>query len=365
MIKQKKKGNLIFTVCLLAYALLFLAATAFGMRYLWNLLDHYERSRPHIALDGYMTTLSKDYVLSHCYDLIDSIDHNIQTEQQCRDTILEALEGSFSCGKKVKESDENTHVYALRCGRQVIGTMTMTRTGQQLGDFTAWEVVSEEFDLSYLVQDAISITVPEDLTVYSLGNKLSSSYITESDIPYPILADLYDDYDLPTMVTYTAGPFLGEGQLEVKDEAGNAIDITPETDLNAFANNCDDAQTAAAKAAAESFILRYVDFTSCTGNDTMGNYNRLKEHMVPGGALAKRMYEAIVGLYWVTDRHATVTGLEFHNYLDLGDGRYLCLLTYTVDTTDFAGSIQAVSNVMLFLKQTDAGLKAESMISYE
>ena len=41
-----------------------------------------------------------------------------------------------------------------------------------------------------------------------------------------------------------------------------------------------------------------------------------------------------------------------------------CCLTYTVDTTDFAGSIQAVSSVMLFLKQTDSGLKAESMISY-
>jgi hypothetical protein len=348
----------------MAYALLFLAATAFGMRYLWDLLDNYEKSRPHIALDSYMATLSKDYVADRCGDLIDTIDHNVQTEQQCRDVILNALDDRFSCAKKAKESDEDTHVYALRCGKQVIGTMTMTRTGQQLGNFTAWEVVDEQFDLTYLVRESLSITVPEDFTVYSLGNKLGSGYITEHDIPYPILADLYDDYDLPAMVTYTVGPFLGEGKLEVTDAAGTPVNITSETDMNAFANNCSEGASAAAKAAAESFILRYVDFTSCTNNDTMGNYNRLKEHMVPGGALAKRMYEAIVGLYWVTDRHATVTGLEFHNYLNLGDDRYLCLLTYTVDTTDFAGSIQAVSNVMLFLKQTDAGLKAESMISY-
>lgn len=364
MIKQKKKRSLIFPIVLLSYALLFLVATAFGMRYLWDFLDTYERSRPHITLDSYMENLSKDYVAERCGELINTIDHSVQTEQQCRDVILQALEGSFSCAKKTKESDENTHVYALRCGKQVIGTLTMTRTGQQLGNFTAWEVADEEFDLSYLRSDPISITVPAEFSVYSLGNQLGSSYITQKDIPYPILAELYDDYTLPTMVTYTAGPFLGSGKLEVRDTEGNTVSIDPETDMNRFANNCSESETAAAKTAAESFILRYVDFTSCTNNDTMGNYNRLKEHMVPGGALAKRMYEAIVGLYWVTDRHATVTDLAFHNYVNLGDGRYLCCLTYTVDTTDFAGSIQAVSSVMLFLKQTDSGLKAESMISY-
>ena len=82
---------------------------------------------------------------------------------------------------ETKESDENTHVYALRCGKQVIGTMTMTRTGQQLGNFTAWEVADEEFDLSYLLSDPISITVPAEFSVYSLGNQLGSSYITRID----------------------------------------------------------------------------------------------------------------------------------------------------------------------------------------
>jgi hypothetical protein len=87
MIKQKKKRSLIFPIVLLSYALLFLVATAFGMRYLWDFLDTYERSRPHITLDSYMENLSKDYVAERCGELINTIDHSVQTEQQCRDVI--------------------------------------------------------------------------------------------------------------------------------------------------------------------------------------------------------------------------------------------------------------------------------------
>lgn len=361
---RKRKSRLLFPIALLTYALLFLAATAAGMHYLWDYLDAFERSRPQTTLDSYMAQLNKDYVADRCGQLMATIDPNVQSPEQCREVILASLDGRFTCAKKAKESDENTHVYALRCGKQVIGSVIMTRTGETLGSFTAWEIADEAFDLSHLVNDPISVTVPEDYTVYSLGNKLDSGYITESGIPYPILAEYYEEYDLPAMVTYTAGPYLGEGALTVTDPAGNAVTMDPDMDMNVFANNCSQAEIDAVKAASEGFVQSYVDFTSCTGNDTMGNYGRLKTRMVSGGELAKRMYEAIVGLYWVTDRHASITGLDIHNYVNLENDRYLCCLTYTVDTTDFAGATQATSSIKLVLLQTTDGLKVESMISY-
>ena len=362
MIKGKKRSRLGFPIAMLVYALVVLIVAAVGLDHLWSFLDNYEQSRPHVALDAYMAQLDKEYVADRSEDLIDSIDHSVQTEEQCRQVILDALSDKFTCAKKSKESTEDTYVYALRCGKQVIGTMTMTRTGETLGKFTAWEIASDSFDLSFLKTDAISITVPSEFSVYSLGNKLGASHITQSGIPYPLLENFYADYDLPTMVTYTAGPFLGSGSLTVEDTAGQAVTIDSDTDMDQFADNCTEQEISALDSAAQGFIQSYVDFTSCTGNDTMGNYNRLKQHMVTGGELAKRMYEAIVGLYWVTDRHATVRTLDIHHFVRLSDDRWLCNLTYVVDTTDFAGSIEAASTLNLIFLQTEDGLKAESMI---
>ena len=70
------------------------------------------------------------------------------------------------------------------------------------------------------------------------------------------------------------------------------------------------------------------------------------------------------GLMWVTDRNASVESMDVNHYVDLGGGRYLCDITYTVNTRDISGSIQAVSGLKIIFLETDSGLKAESMLTY-
>ena len=70
MAKTVKKRRWIFPVALVLYAIVFLGAAAFGLRWFWDYIDAYEQSRPHIALDAYMEELTAEYVADRCGDLI-------------------------------------------------------------------------------------------------------------------------------------------------------------------------------------------------------------------------------------------------------------------------------------------------------
>ena len=355
------KRKWVFPLGLLIYGLVFLIGIAVGMHYLWQYMEDYEQSRPHTALNAYMQGLTAEHVADNSGELIGKIDHSLQSEQACRQVILGELTDAFSCAKKSKESNDRHHVYAIRCGSRIIGTMEMERCGEYTGGFQTWKVTKEEFDLSYLITQPVSITVPEAYPVYVQGNLLTKDYVTRDKIPFDLLKGLYAEYTLPYMNTYTAGPFLGEAALTVTDPQGNPVTIDEKTDMTVFLNNCTDEQVAAGDAHAKAFIQSYVDFVSCTGGNTAANYNALSAYIVPGGELEKRMKAALDGLSWVTDRGARISSITVHNRLKMVDGRYLWDVSYVVDTKDFAGSIQTTARVKLILTQTDVGLKTEAM----
>ena len=348
-----------FPVALGVYALVFLIALAVGISWLWGYMEDFENSRPDGVLEEYKNSITAQYVADRCGDLALSIDPNVQSEAQCRQILLSVLEGNFSFAKKSKESDENRHVYAIRCGSQIIGTMTMERSGEMAGNFQKWVVTKETFDLSFLPSEPVSITVPEDYRVYSHGNLLSKDYITRDKIPYELMKGLYEDYTLPHMVTYTVGPVLGESALTVTDPEGNTVTIDEKTDMTVFLNNCTEAQIAAGDAHAKAFIQRYVDFMSCTGGNIWGNLDALSAYIVPGGELAQRMLNTIEGLTWITDRGAKISSITVVNRHAMEDGRYFWDVSYVVDTKDFTGSIQTQNRVKLILTEMNGGLKTE------
>lgn len=362
--KEKKKRRWIFPLLLLIYAIAFLGAAAYGLDWFWDYMDAYEQSRPHIALNAYTEKLTADYVLSKTDALVQQIDHHVQSEESCRKVLLDALNGKLTCAKKGRESTEDKHVYAVLCDKKVIGTMQMERCGEEIMGFIPWAVTGDSFDLSYLITDPISITVPSHFKVSVNGNLLDDTYITADNIHYPQLEEFYDTYSLPHKVTYQAGPFLGESKMEITDAEGNAVSMDDLEDMSIYISNCTESETTDLDAIADAFIRKYVAFTSRTGGDNLKNYNALAEHMVKNGELSKRMYAALDGLYWISDRGAVLSSLDIHHYVSVGNGRYLCDLTYVVDTNNFSGSVQTTNNLKVFFIETADGLKAESMLSY-
>lgn len=357
------KKKLIFPLALLIYALVFLCALAVGMDYFWDFIDAYEKSRPETALHAYMNALTAEHVADCSADLIAQVDSNLQSEQQCRETIVSTLNKSFTAAKKVQESDEDTQVYDIRCGGTVIGTMKMERNGEEMMGFTVWQVVEDQFDLSFMLKETATITVPDKFTVYALGNQLDSSYITKSGIPYKGIEDLYATYALPTLTTYTAGPFIGNVELTAKDENGNDVVIDKDTDYLSFISNCNDDLVAQMDAAAANFVHLYTAFMSRTGGNNNANYNRLIQHIVPGTDLANRMYTALNGLIWITDRGASVVDVKVNHHVVTERMQCIANITYVVDTNDYSGHIQTTATITVVFVGTPTGLKAEAMFS--
>lgn len=362
--KAKKKHRWIFPLFLFIYAVIFLGATQYGLQWFWDYMDAYEQSRPHIALSAYEEKLTPQYVVSNCDALIRQIDHYVQSEDSCRQVLLDAVAGKLTCAKKTRESTEDKHVYAILCDKKVIGTMEMERCGAPIMGFVPWEVTKDSFDLSYLITDAVSVTVPDTFRVTVNGNLLTADYITEDNIHYPQLEEFYDTYSLPHMVTYQAGPFLGQSKMIIRDPSGKVITTDSLGDFSQYISNCSQTEVAALDSIVNDFIQSYVAFTTRAGGDNLSNYHKLTEYMVPKGELSKRMYAALDGLGWISDRHATLTELNIHHYVNVGNGRYLCDLTYVVNTKTSAGDIVTSSNLKVFFVETENGLKTESMLSY-
>ena len=346
---------------LLIYALVFFLIAGAGLFWFGPVIADFESSRPDRTLDSYVNSLSGEYVADKSEDLIANIDHKVQTEEQCRQALIGALADTFTCAKKSKESTQSRHVYAIRCGKQVIGTMVMEQCGEKIGNFQSWQVTKEEFDLSYLLSEPMSITVPENYPVYFDGNLLAKDHIVKDKIPYDLLKGLYEEYTLPYMVTYKVGPVLGEAKLSVTDPKGSPVTIDKNTDMTVFLNNCDAQQATDVDAHAKDFIQAYVDFMSCTGGDTAANYKTVSAYMLPNTKLTRRLRTAMDGLKWVTDRGASIKEITVHNRLRMEDGRYLWDVSYVVATKDYAGSIETQARVKLVITETEKGLKTEAM----
>ena len=361
--KARKNRWLGFTIFMLLYTLVFLGASAYGLDFLWGDMDAYEKARPHHALDAYMARLDADYVCSRSGDLIAGIDHNIQSEEECRQVIRDALSGGITCAKKVSECTDTKLVYVLRSGGKVIGEMEMTPQGETVHGYTPWAVAGDRFDMSFLTTGTVSATAPSDYPVYVNGKLLSEAYITQTGIQYPELADYYEKYTPPYMVSYEAGPCLGQIAIQVKDPQGNDVVIDENTDLSPFYENCTEEELTDLMDFLNAYIDRYVIFTS-TSSNRQANYKNLVAYMVPDSTLAKRMSKALDGLQYANPYPDKLVSVTVNRCVNLGTGHYLCDITYLADVHGRQGVVSTTNNVKVIVLQTQDGLKAESMLSY-
>ncbi len=365
--KQKKKHRWIFPLCLVLYAAIFLGFTAWGLDQFWDYMEAYELSQPKLAMDNHMQQVDMDYLISHgTAEAYKMVDQKIQSEDDCREYVASTLEGKISYAQRLSECSETRMVYMVLCGDRAVCKVTLKPQEPDQYGFTPWTVVDETFDFSYLENgtSTATITVPHDYPV-SIGNAtLDTSYLVKTRIHYEPLEEFYDSYDLPYMVTYESGPFFGALEMNVTDPEGNPVTIDENTDMNAFLGNCTAEEEEALQTLVTSFIKGYVDFTSCAGGKPERNYTNLSKFIVKKSDLDHRLYEAISGFTWINDRHSTISEQTVHYYVSLGEDRYMCDVTYEVDTMLHTGPAHEVNNLKLIILSTDKGLLVESMIVY-
>lgn len=365
MAKQTKRFKHGFLLGMIIYAVVFLTATFFGLRYFWDFIAAFEESRPLNTINAYMDQLTVDHICDSQTDLLKLAENELVSEETCRQLMRDAIQDEITYAKKSSESTDTKTVYVLRSGSRIIGSVTMIATEIDQYNFARWKISEEHFDLSFILgEKSYTVTVPEEFQVYVNGELLDESYITESGIKYTAVERLYKDYDLPTMVTYHATVPLGECVGVVKDSEGNEIVIDENTDYNAFLENCTDAELTELKTFSETFVDSYVLFTGNANDNAKGNYANLMQYVVVDSDLASRMKMALDGLSYAQSKGDKVVSNTINRAISLGDGRYICDITYEVDTTGRNGVVRTTNNVQIIVVRTDNGLKAESLSSY-
>ncbi len=361
--KKKKKSGIGFTIFMIVYIALFVTCAYFGLNFLWDYMEAYEASRPNNTVKAYMEQLTNEHIVDQCQATIDQIDHNLQSEEECRKILLAQLEGGIRHAKKTKECTDTRLVYVLRAGTKVVGEFAIEANEPDQYGFTTWEVADESFDMSYMIGKPQTVTAPDACIVTVNGVALDESYIIEDNIPYEDIKEYYDDYELPCQVTYEAGPLLGEFQMVITDQDGNVVTFDENTDWSVYYLNCTDEELQKVDDFAELFLERYVDFTGSNKNTRHTTYNALIKHVLEGSDLAKRLKDAIAGLQFGQSKGDEIVSIVTHMHIRL-DQKYLVDLTYEVDTTGKEGVVRTTTNARLLIAETEKGLKVESIIIY-
>ena len=363
--KTKKRASRLATGMWI-YAAVFLALTAIGLGWFWGYMEAYESSRPLTAMNAFMAALDQNAIPDHAREIYSEVDPELQTWEEFRGQVADSLTGELSFARNVKKCTEQQNVYTLLWGKQAVGEVILTAGEADKYGFNPWEITGTAYDFSYLRKEfqTVTVTVPEGYTVLVNGKTLGSSHIQEKDIPFDLLKDYYDSYDLPGMVTYESGAVLGEPEVTFQNDRGETITQEQATDQAAYLNSCTASEITKLDDIVKKFVKSYVDFSSRNGGDSYDNYDAMERYMVPDGELAKRMYEAIAGLSWVSDRGAKINSLTINHRIPLSDGRYLCDVTYVVDTKNFSGQIQTTSHVQLIVREMSVGMRVEAMQAY-
>ena len=370
MAKRKKNNKGIgFPLFLAVYAVLFLGLTAFGLNWLWGCMEAYEASRPYLAIDSYMAKVDKEYILERNPELLTAVDPAIQSEEECRKIILNSLKGEIGYARKASACTEDRQVFVVRCGKQVVGSFSIVTTAADQYGFKPWTFEEESYDLSYLMgTETVTISAPEGYPVYVNGVLLDESYIIETTSEeFAAYGDYYKKYDLPLFVmhTYEVGPFLGETiQPEVYDLEGQSFVYDETFDPNVLLPQLDSALQLELESFGEDFLEVYVIFAGCANDAREINYKRVMEYVVKDSNLAQRMFDALEGYQFAQSMGDKVAGIDIHHLLPLEEGKYLCDVTYMVDTTGHEGVVQTTTNCRIIIVESDGKYLVESKIIY-
>lgn len=364
MTKTKRCIKHPFLLGMVIYAVVFLVAAGVGLRIFWDFIGAYEASRPDNTIEAYVSQLTAEDIADACSGLITQVDTNIQSEEECRQVIMDALNGKITYAKKTSECTDTQMVYALRCGSKLVGAVTLNTAEVDEFGFSHWVVGQQQFDLSFLLGDPVSVTVPADFGVLVNGKRLDQDYITVEDIRYEVLDDFYDDYQLPVMVTYEAGPFLGSVTLETVNAAGEPVAIDETTDYSRFLDNCSEGDRNRLSDFANTFLARYVAFTGSAHKSSQNNYAKLLPYVVIGSDLHQRMSMALDGLGWAQSKGDTLVSITYHCFTSIGDGKYICDASYEVDTSGREGVVRTTSNVRFVIVDLPGGSRVEMLTSY-
>ena len=344
---------------MLYIALIAVLLISIGTSVFYVYMAAYEHSRPSFALKNYIENINMNHIIEISEDIVSKVDKNTQSTQESYEKIYFGIKNAQYV-KNLKESNEYQTSYILRDDDILLENVVLTLGKPGLFGFIPWAVEKEEMLESSLCS-RVKVTVPKGYKVEVGGNELGHSSVVNDRTPYQILEGFYELYDgLPTLVEYDTGEFIGKPDFRVLDPNGN--EVTPEEySEDTICNNCTEDEIAAIDDLMKPFVEKYVAYKSSPNGSAAFNLYEVTPFCVQGGEMENRLKMALGGLSYASSRGDTVTDISINKHFSLGDGRYVCELTYTVETTgsNAVHSTHTYSS-RFYLLDTEKGLRVEA-----
>lgn len=349
-----------FWMGLLSYCLVLLVLVGAALFVLNRFLTAYEDSRPEHTVARYVEGLTPQDVIQGCGKLLNDVDPGLQTREEAEAILADALAEPF---RAVKEpSAQEALCYSVRSGNRKVGDFRLVSRDTGSFDFPIWEVEGESFDLSELMGQETSLTVPDRAQVRFLGKELSRDYVTQSEIPFALFRE-FPQEGLPQCSTYVVKGYLGEPSWQVFTQEGK--EVTGQDYQQVFAGtDCVDDQKEAMEARVLEFLDRYIAYCGSNKSTARGRLYTLKKSLVPNGQLFQRLSSALDGLNFGQSLGDKRGETVIHAMKQVDEALFFADVTYQVDTTGKKGVVSTTNNMKILLVPSGDTFLVSDICSY-
>ena len=363
---EKKRFRRVMLIC----ALVLLCLIAAGLYILNGFLAAYEQAGPETALEAYLSSLDDEKAFSLAEESLRSFDPNLAAPEEIfSQRVKPLLDEGVRAERDAARCTSTREVCRLFFGRQEVGQITLEPGEKGAFGIPVWRVTGEEPDFSFLGGgEARSLTVPEGFSVLCNGYTLDESYVSSRRESRTALDYLRGEgYALPDLVEYTVTDCPLTAVFRVFDEEG--AEYAPDTDFDALITrrlleSCSPEEGTRLEDFARTFAEAYVAFMGGTSSSYGAGYRKILPLLEPGSELAERLSSARKGMTWTHNRKNELLGVEINAAIRLGDGKYVCDFSFSVNTQTLSGYTVIENNARLFVVERDGALYACTMLSY-
>lgn len=354
--KKRKIGTAVYWTFLCLYTLVLCAAVCFGLSKVWKYAEEYEASRPNKAIDAYIEELNENFWNSSMSDTIADMEHEVQTDSECKEFVQGLLDGGISYARTTC-NDPKKLAYNLKCDNGVIGKVIISEDESykdkvEFG-MIPWKIDSDEFDFNGLYS-SVTVTVPADYSVALNGVTLGSQYIVEEGIHMDLLDAYYADYpNLPTKVTYKFDHIIGKLEPVIYNAAGEETVIDEAKGDSQYITFADEVTVSKLTEFVEKFEQCFRKYSSGVGSIQL-NYEALLGYIIKGGDIDTRLLAAQDGLAWSHTNAVQVESTVINNVIQLDSTTWI--VNETTKVTAYGPQTETSENEMeLVIVEKDPG----------
>lgn len=211
---------------LLVYSLIWIVLIGAGLFYVWNLLIDYEASIPDVNMEKHLSEFDEAHI-GEVYDRFAPELNEYEDKEAVKAWFCQAVSGKeLSFRKLTGKYTNNTPVYEVLAGENVIAAVYFTESGRNAHGFSVWEISQVSFgDYGPEFFD-VTVKAPQSAEVFINGVPIDEKYLTaEEPVELAVnIADFveqvpgYSVYTIPHIANMPEITVTGENLCEVSDE---------------------------------------------------------------------------------------------------------------------------------------------------